>query len=411
MRLTDTILRFAACLAIATCAASSSVSAEETAPDLLTFAQGALPVSIATGDVDLRVGMDKAIAIIDGNPEGFVVIGKPAAPDGFVEIVYELPAETQFHRFAVPSVLETPSAYQTFFQTVEVWGSAAAPEGEYTLLASGELSTHEQVGQVTELTLTDDQPDVRWVRLRLSGGVSIEAEKSFLEFSELIGNGIQAASEPSDQFDGVWRGRGVKVELSQDGVSVTGCYDNNGELSGTVDGRILRALGANDAGIESQFIMIATADGDIQGLRSTNGAPFKIYNGTPSDNAPVCLPAEPAKLGCGSVIHGIGFDFDSAVIREASQPIITSLYEGLSEDDASTIQVIGHSSSEGAEDYNRDLSQRRAESVVAALIELGIDASKLSASGRGEDDPIASNDDEAGRSLNRRVEIMCSGEL
>ena len=71
--------------------------------------------------------------------------------------------------------------------------------------------------------------------------------------------------------------------------------------------------------------------------------------------------------------------------------------------------IIGHSSSEGADDYNRALSERRAASVVAALIGLGMNDSALSAVGRGEDEPIASNDDEAGRSLNRRVEVRCAG--
>ncbi|WOR13897.1 OmpA family protein [Hyphomonas sp. FCG-A18] len=389
-------------------ALSTHAVAEEVEPDLLTFAQGALPISIATGENDLRVKMDKAIAMIDGNPRGFSALGKPAVDGDFVEVVFELPAETLFHRFAVPNITETPSAYQTFFRTVEIWGSAETSDDGYTLLASGRLSTHAEDGLSTELTLTEDQPEVRWIRMRLSGGIKIEAEKTFLEFSEIIGNGTQAPREPSDQFDGIWRGRGVKIELAQDGVTVSGCYDNNGRLSGTVDGNILRAVGENDAGIGSQFILLADAEGDFQGLRSTNGAPFKPYNGEVSDRAPVCKPPEPPKLGCGSIIHGIGFDYDSDALREESWPVIDALFSGLSAETAEAIEIVGHSSSEGAADYNRDLSRRRAQSVATALVDLGIDPTKLLASGRGEDEPIASNDDEAGRSLNRRVEIKCS---
>lgn len=402
-----TTTRALATLASIAAGLSAPCAAEEGQTDLLTFAQGALPISISTGDTDLRVQADKAISMIDGNPQGFVALGKPAAADDFVEIVFELPADTQFTRFAVPNVLETPSAYQTFFKNVEIWGSASSPDDGYTLLADGALSTHAEKGLLTELSLTDEQPDVRWVRLRLSGGVSVEAEKSFLEFSEIIGNGIQAAPEISNQFNGIWRGRGVKLELAQDGVSVSGCYDDKAKLSGTVDGRILRALGTDDAGIGSQFILISDAEGNIQGLRSTNGAPFKPYDGATSDRAPVCLAPEPEELGCGSVIHGISFDYDSAEIREASWPIINALFDGLSSEDASSIEIVGHSSSEGADDYNRDLSERRAQSVVAALVELGTSPTNLSASGRGEEEPIASNDDEAGRSLNRRVEVKC----
>jgi OmpA-OmpF porin, OOP family len=69
--------------------------------------------------------------------------------------------------------------------------------------------------------------------------------------------------------------------------------------------------------------------------------------------------------------------------------------------------VVGHTSSEGSDAYNQELSQRRAESVAAALAARGIDAVSLSAKGAGENQPIADNTTEAGRSLNRRVEIVC----
>lgn len=387
---------------------STVAQAQESAPDLMSFAHGTLPVRIETGDTDLRVTPEKAIAMIDGNPKGFVVTAKPAVSGDAVEITFELTAPTRFDRFAVPNVLETPSPYQTFFKTIEIWGSADGIDGAFVRLARGELTTHDAAGEETELQMEAEQPEVRWVRLHLSGGVNVETEKSFLEFSELIANGTQTNSDLSDRFSGIWRGPGVKLEMKQEGATVTGCYDGNAELSGTVDGRVLRALGANDAGIGSQFILIATEDGAIQGLRSTNGAPFKVYNGESSTQAPVCLPKEPVTLGCGSVIHGIGFDFDSATIRPESEPVLTSLHDGLAAEGAGSIEIIGHTSSEGSDAYNRDLSQRRAESVMTALAHLGLDQSRMSASGRGELDPIASNDDEAGRSLNRRVEIECT---
>lgn len=380
---------------------------EPPAPDLMSFAQGALPVSISTGDVDLRVGMDLAVAAIDGNAGGYVAMRKPATSTDVVEITYALPALTRFERFAVPNVLETPSPSQTFFKNIEVLGSSESADGPFIPLAQGELQRHEKAGQFSTLTLSENQPEVRWVRLRLQDGIDVQKDKSFFEFSELIANGKQQDPALSDGFSGVWRGRGVKLELAQDGATVNGCYDGNSMLSGTVQGNVLRALGNDPAGVASQFILLAGENGTIRGLRSTNGAPFKPYDGDPSGTAPACLQQEPPKLGCGSIVHGIGFDFDSDVIRPASKTIIADLYEGLRQEDGTGIQIIGHSSSEGAEDYNRDLSQRRAQSVVAALVALGIDPSQITAAGRGEDDPIADNDVEAGRSLNRRVEVQC----
>jgi OOP family OmpA-OmpF porin len=378
-------------------------------PDLLSFAQGAVPVSVSSAPADLKVGMEHAVAAIDGDPAGYTAMLKPAAEGDVIEIVFALPAPTRFDGFFIPNVFETPSPSQTFVRTVEVAGASLSAEGPFVPLASGQLAIHETDGDVTALTLAADAPEVRWVRLRLSGGIDVQTERSFLSFSEIIGVGAQQEAPLAETFDGVFSGRGVKLELAQDGAVVSGCYDGESRLSGTVQGAVLRALGESPAGIPSQFILVAAGDGAIRGLRSTNGAPFKPYDGAASTKPATCLAPEPPKLGCGAIVHGIGFDFDSDRIRPGSQPLIGDLYAGLSAAGDVTISIIGHSSSEGAADYNRDLSLRRAQSVVAALVALGLDADRISADGLGEDAPIASNDDEAGRSLNRRVEVRCAG--
>ena len=384
-----------------------ALAQDAAAPDLMSFAGGVLPLSITASDEGMKPKLEAMISAIDGNPVGFIVTKKPGAASAAVEMTYALPALTRFDRFAIPGIFETPSPSQTFFRMVEVWGASASPDGPYVPLASGELSTHTDRGLETELTMAPDQPEVRWVRVQLSGGINVERDQTFFEFSEIIGNGTQQSPELSTQFDGNWKGRGVKIELTQEAATVTGCYDADGKLAGTVSGKVLRALGQNEAGIPSQFILIATDDGALRGLRSTNGAPFKPYDGEASDKT-VCAAPEPPGLGCGAILHGIGFDYDSDVIRPESHTVIASLFDGLQSAGGSGIEIIGHSSSEGEADYNRDLSQRRAQSVVEALVALGLDGSRISAAGRGEDEPIASNDDEAGRSLNRRVEVKCA---
>lgn len=283
--------------------------------DLMSFAQGTLPLTIETGDADLRAGPEQAISAIDGNPVGFVMTPRFGAAADTLEITYALPAPTLFDRFAVPQILETPSPSQTFFKNVEVLGSAESADGPYVTLASGELTAHEEPGQETELPLTSNQAEVRWVRLRLSDGLDVQREQTFFEFSEIIANGTQQTNNQSDLFNGVWEGRGVDIELEQNGASVTGCYDGMHQLTGTVDGTVLRALGTDSAGIPSQFILIADETGSIHGLRSTNGAPFRIYDGEASSNAPTCLPIEAPTLGCGSIVHGINFDFDLDTLR------------------------------------------------------------------------------------------------
>lgn len=72
--------------------------------------------------------------------------------------------------------------------------------------------------------------------------------------------------------------------------------------------------------------------------------------------------------------------------------------------------VEGYTDSQGSDSANQRLSERRAEAVRAMLVGMGIDASRLSASGHGEASPVASNDSDAGRRSNRRVEIVFANE-
>lgn len=252
---------------------------------------------------------------------------------------------------------------------------------------------------------------VRWVRVTLSGGIDIQRYKTFLEFSEITGHGTQEPVTLLERFSGQWKGRGVLMELKQDGAVVTGCYDRKGDLKGTVTGNILRAVGkSRSAGIPSTFVLTVTDDKELLGVRSTNGAPFQLYTGrdAPKLTTECSSPSAPAPpLGCGSIVHGINFDYDSATIRRDSNPLLDALSAGLKETGKAQITVLGYTSSEGSDGYNQNLSQRRAESVTAALVVRGIDGARLSAEGAGESRPIADNTTEAGRSLNRRVEIVC----
>jgi hypothetical protein len=377
--------------------------------DYLTFAQGAVPLSLGGASVALGAGFEEALRAIDGSPVGFTLTDKPGGHETDTEFVYALPAPTVFDRFAVPEIRETPSPNQTFTKTIEIHGSATGPDSGFTLIGRGTLTTHKQRGETTELTVTSKLP-VSWVKLRLVGGIQPLRPQMFFEFSEIVGNGTQQRPALADHFRGVWQGRGVLIELRQDGPVVTGCYDRTGRLSGTVAGNILRAAGQNlDDKVESLFILSVAPDGVLRGVASTNKGPFRMYTGGRAAGGarPACAEPPPPVLGCGAIIHGIGFGFDSAEIRPDSEPVLARLYEGLRSDPSGAVTIEGHTSSEGSLDYNLKLSERRAQSVVADLVRRGIAKGRLAAAGIGEARPIATNDDESGRSLNRRVEVRC----
>lgn len=106
------------------------------------------------------------------------------------------------------------------------------------------------------------------------------------------------------------------------------------------------------------------------------------------------------------------FGFDSAEFSEEGKKAIeeyrTEIAPELAEAYAGVI--VGHTDNTGDPQYNLDLSRRRAESVRDYLIETGTPPEKLRVVGRGEQDPIASNDTKEGRAQNRRVEIIVLGE-
>ncbi|MGI9418734.1 MAG: OmpA family protein [Geminicoccaceae bacterium] len=102
----------------------------------------------------------------------------------------------------------------------------------------------------------------------------------------------------------------------------------------------------------------------------------------------------------------VSFDFDSAAIKPAFQPSLTKLANVLAKYDRNQVTIVGHTDSSGSNAYNQGLSVRRAESVVSELANRGVPAGMMRADGRGESQPRADNGTEAGRQLNRRVEIL-----
>jgi len=102
----------------------------------------------------------------------------------------------------------------------------------------------------------------------------------------------------------------------------------------------------------------------------------------------------------------VSFDFGSASLKPAFLTTLDKVASILARYPKTTVTVIGHTDSVGSEAYNQELSERRARSVVSYLGDHGVAPARLSAVGRGETQPRASNDTEAGRQLNRRVEIL-----
>ncbi|MGR3483868.1 MAG: OmpA family protein [Paracoccaceae bacterium] len=107
-----------------------------------------------------------------------------------------------------------------------------------------------------------------------------------------------------------------------------------------------------------------------------------------------------------SMPQDILFATDSASLTGSLQSDLRAVAQSINDFPGTTVRVIGHTDSTGSEAYNLDLSQRRAQAVSSVLAGAGVSPARLSTVGRGEAQPIATNDTAAGRAQNRRVEIV-----
>lgn len=118
--------------------------------------------------------------------------------------------------------------------------------------------------------------------------------------------------------------------------------------------------------------------------------------------------AEVQRVGEGIAVtfeSGILFPYNSDQLVPAGRSNLQALARSLQQYPGSEVLIVGHTDSTGSDEYNMGLSLRRAESAASYLSAQGVARSRIRTSGRGETEPIASNESESGRQQNRRVEV------
>ncbi|MBU0883963.1 MAG: OmpA family protein [Gammaproteobacteria bacterium] len=130
-----------------------------------------------------------------------------------------------------------------------------------------------------------------------------------------------------------------------------------------------------------------------------NGCPIKEYASTPVEPEPIEV------MEAVRVELDVKFDFNKSDVKENSQADIKSLADFMKQYPQTTTTVEGHTDAIGSDAYNQGLSERRANAVRDVLVnQHGISSSRVSSVGYGESRPVADNDSESGRAINRRVE-------
>ena len=187
----------------------------------------------------------------------------------------------------------------------------------------------------------------------------------------------------------------------QTGMSKT----KKGALIGAAVGAVAGLLSGDDATERRQRALVGAGVGGL-----TGGA-----IGNYQDRQERALRERMAGTGVDVVRQGdnitlnmpgnITFAFNDASLQSQFYPVLDDVARTLTEYNQTVVEVAGHTDSVGSDAYNQELSVRRANSVAAYLQSRGVMQQRLITVGAGESRPVASNDSEAGRAQNRRVEI------
>lgn len=349
-----------------------------------------------------------ALLLLDDTPERGWSAGK--GTDFPHEILIELGETTRLTRLALDNSGALEADYPGISaREIEVWASTQAPDKGFDQV----MTVEAEQGERAEFPLPEPT-EVRWLKLKIQSNWGSER---YTELMEVDGYGEPLDEAPSrPQLAGVYDTNYELMRFEQTGNQVRGCYDfKGGTLSGTTDGRVVQFEWREDAGQQvGTALMVLSSTGEkLNGLWYHQGEYKGLWLGSPAEAGvqPECTVPASSNLSKSladtgkAILYGIRFDIGSAQLRPESEATLREGLAALKSQPGLRLTVEGHTDATGPEASNQDLSQRRARAVVAWLVERGIDPERLQARGRGESEPVASNDSAQGRALNRRVEL------
>lgn len=184
-------------------------------------------------------------------------------------------------------------------------------------------------------------------------------------------------------------------------LTLSGCSSNlrTGALGGAAAGAVIGGVASGSA----RGAIIGAAIGGAAG--AAIGGVMDAQAEDLQDRLP---NARVERVGEGIQVtfdSGILFDVNSSTLRSAAQQNLRDLVASLEEYEGTDVLVVGHTDSTGEDAYNQSLSERRADAARTFLVNGGLEAGRVTAMGRGESEPVTTNDTAEGRQANRRVEV------
>jgi outer membrane protein OmpA-like peptidoglycan-associated protein len=163
------------------------------------------------------------------------------------------------------------------------------------------------------------------------------------------------------------------------------------------DAEAQRVKAANDA--EAQRVKAANI-AEAQRIKdSTNAAALRLAEQKSNDTVIVLVKGKTV------VLRGVNFEFNKATLTKYSEKILWKAHKAMVANSDVRVVITGYTDNVGSQKYNQALSLKRAQAVKNWLVEKGIASNRMRTVGRGENEPVASNETEAGRLENRRIEF------
>lgn len=304
------------------------------------------------------------------------------------------------------------SAAQT--ETGDVWGSNPYTSDSAVCRAARHAGVIAAEGGLVTARVSDGRPGYRgsWSNGVMSRAYDAYDASFVIEGAEPVAYGTLCpdrftgfAAEP-DPLDCLCTG-----EATQKG-------DAWGDLDYTSDSTICRAaLHAGAVGpLGGQVIVTrqagrdrysgSTRNGVVTTERGPSAFGFTVSSAEPLTTEPVQAPLAESLATTGEAQLYISFRSGSAELDGTADAVLQDLASLLQTTPQLRLDLIGHTDSQGAEEANLRLSERRAQAVRSWLEGHGISPDRLAAQGRGEAEPLAPNETEEGRALNRRVQVV-----
>lgn len=213
-------------------------------------------------------------------------------------------------------------------------------------------------------------------------------------------------AERGDCFTGDVKGSGISIGLLLDAPSDMPALDEQkmslvrNYFMGGGARLLYLTKGEGDNVTHMQIALADTPDKGVMAITKS------VITGDQPDLTAASAMRDTLQAGNSVVLDNVLFDVDSATLQPASSGQIAEIATLLKDNPDLKLEIIGHTDSDGGQAHNQSLSERRAAAVVEALVSgTGIEADRLTSSGRGLEEPVASNDTAEGKAKNRRVEL------